>query len=252
MGADAVGDLAGDLAHVRVDRGELDRDLGMLDRRRREQRHHQAELVMLAPEIELGPVLPALPDRPQRADIFAHPRAGRRPLHAVAALDMAFDLGAEAQREASLRQPLQGPGGERGHRRAARKGDRHRGREPDPLGRLRRQRHHDIGVVLGLLGDDPVIAERLGEPRLVADPGEVEPRRRRPQSRIERAERELGLDFHGCLTQIWPRCGRRARAGSAPRRLRGGRGGCGCSTPSRRDAPTGCRARRIPAGRARR
>src|SRR4029077_11013498 len=100
MGADAVGDLAGDLTHERVNRGELDWDFGVFDRRRREERHHQAQLVVFALIIELCPaVLPTLPDRPQRTDIVAHPRPGRRPAHPVAPLDMTLDLAAEPERE---------------------------------------------------------------------------------------------------------------------------------------------------------
>ena len=59
----------------------------------------------------------------------------------------------------------------------------------------------------------------------------------------------------GCrrsVSRTGRRYGRRGRAGSALRRLPGGRGGSGRSRPSRRYAPRECRARRIPAGRARR
>ena len=109
---------------------------------------------------------------------------------------MALDLRAEPQGEPAARQLLQVPGAERGHCRAAREGDRDRGGEPNPAGRLRRQRHDDERVVLGLLGDDPVIADFLGEARIRADPRDVDRRRRRAQPGIERTKRQQRFDFH--------------------------------------------------------
>ena len=196
MGADAVRDLAGDLAHIRVDRGQLDPDVGVLERCRRKQRHHQAQRVVLAVVIELRAVLPAGPDRAQRADIIAQPRPRRRPAHPVAPLDMALDLRTEAQRKAPLRQPRQTPGAQRRDSRAPRKRDRDGGGEAHTAGRLRRQRQHDERILLRLLGQDAVIAELLGKPRIRRDPRDVQRHRGRAHPRIKLPQRQQRLDFH--------------------------------------------------------
>src|SRR6516225_3764692 len=99
MRPQAVGDLASNAAHVWVNRGQVDRDSRMLDRPRVEERHHQTELVVLARKVERRAILPAVPDRANRLDIFAHPWPRRRPGHAVAALDMSLHLRTKPQRE---------------------------------------------------------------------------------------------------------------------------------------------------------
>jgi hypothetical protein len=76
MRAQAVGDLADDLAHYRIDRGELDRDVRMLDGAGIEQRHHEVDVVVRSPHIELGAVLPAIPHGTHSLDVLADPRAG--------------------------------------------------------------------------------------------------------------------------------------------------------------------------------
>src|SRR3984957_14293110 len=129
---------------------------------------------MLTVEIELRAVLPAIPDRPHCANVVPQPGPGRRPLHAEAAIDVPLYLRAEPQGEPAARQLLQAPGAMRGNGRTAREGDRNRGGERSPARRLRRQRHYDVRVFLGLLGDNSVIAKAFGEPRILADPGDIE------------------------------------------------------------------------------
>ena len=57
-------------------------------------------------------------------------------------------------------------------------------------GRLRRQRHDDEGIVLGLLDDHAVVADLLQQPRVAADAGEVERDLGRAQAGIDLAERQ--------------------------------------------------------------
>ena len=166
MGAQAVGDLAHDPAHQRIDRGQLDRNARMLDGAGIEQRHREIDVVVRALHVELGAVLPAVPDGAHRGDIFADPRPGGRPGHAVAALDMRLDLRAEPQREAAARQLLQGPGAHGGDGRAAREGDGDGGGELQLAGRLGGERHDDERIVLGLLDDHAVVADFFEQPRV--------------------------------------------------------------------------------------
>src|SRR3990170_8790610 len=98
----AVADFAGDPADVLVDAGDIDRDLRVLDGPGIEEGGHQVEAVELPPEVELGPVLPAVPDRAERQDHLADPRPRRLPLHGEAPLVVALDLGAEPQDEAAV------------------------------------------------------------------------------------------------------------------------------------------------------
>src|SRR5579864_8757572 len=106
MRPQAVGDLAGNTAHIWVDRGEMNRDPWMLDRTRIEERHHETKLIVLAREVERRAILPAVPDRAERLDIFAHPWPRSRPGHAIAAFDMALHLRAKPQCEAAVREFL--------------------------------------------------------------------------------------------------------------------------------------------------
>jgi hypothetical protein len=108
----------------------------------------------------------------------------------------------QSQNEPAVRQFLEAPGAVRCDRRAARERDRDRGGERYPARRLRRQSHDDIWVFLGLLGNDPVIAEALGETRILADSDDVERRRARAQPRIEVAQRQQRLDFHANRSAI--------------------------------------------------
>ena len=59
----AVGHLAGDAAHVWPDGGDVDRNVGVLDRPWVEQRNHEAEVVVLGFELQRFAELPGLPHR---------------------------------------------------------------------------------------------------------------------------------------------------------------------------------------------
>src|SRR5918996_3027586 len=103
MDVQPLAHLAGHAAHVLVDAGDVHGDFGMLDRPWIEERRHEVEPVELSLEIQLGPVLPAIPDRPQRQHDLAHARRRRLPLHGEPALVVPFDLRAQAQDEAATR-----------------------------------------------------------------------------------------------------------------------------------------------------
>ena len=197
MDTDAVGDFASDAAHDGIHGGHMDRDLGMLDRSRIEQRHHQVDVVVLALHVQRHAVLPAVPDRANGRHILAHPWAGRRPGEAVATLDMRLHLRAEAEREAAMTQLLDRPRAERGHGRAAREGDRDRGAELQRARCLCGQRHQDERIVLGLLDHQAVVADLLEQPGIAADRAEVERHFGRPQPGIDLAERQQRLEMHG-------------------------------------------------------
>jgi hypothetical protein len=196
MRAEAVGDLAGDLAEDRVDRREVDGDLRVLDRARVEERDHQAQPIALAAEVERLARLPGAPDGADRVHGLPHPRRGRRPAEAVATLDVPAHLRAETEREAAGGEALQRPGGERGHGGAARERHRDGRADAEPRRRLRGESGDDVRVLLRLLDDQSVVAERLDEPRVLGDAGEVERRRRRAEPGIDLAEREQRLDDH--------------------------------------------------------
>src|SRR5262249_60565556 len=77
MDVQAIADLAGDPAHQAIHARDVDRDLRMLDRPRVEERGHEIEAIELAGEVELRPVLPAIPDGPQSEDDLPPPLARR-------------------------------------------------------------------------------------------------------------------------------------------------------------------------------
>jgi len=135
--AHPVADLAGDAQHRGTDRSNHDRHRRQPGRLRREIRGHQAEPVVVAAVVQLFTGCPAMPDRPQRADVIAQPGRRRAPGNPEAALVVALDLAAEAQHESAVGVGLQVPGLARHHRRAAREGDGNRRRQLDPLGRER-------------------------------------------------------------------------------------------------------------------
>ena len=234
----ALGHFARHPAHHRIHRRDMDRDVGMLDRPRIEQRHHQVDVVVRPRDLERRVGLPVRPDRPHRLHILAHPRAGRRPRQAVAPLDMRLHLRAQPQGEAAPAELGQGPGAHRRDGRAARKGDRHRRPDLQGLRGLRRQRHQDEGIVLGLLDHEPAVADLLQQPGGGPDRVEIEHDLRRTQAGIDLAERQQRFEPH-----VRPPSsrGRRFRAGACRPARASGRPG----SPPRDARP----ARRIPASR---
>ena len=97
-----------------------------------EQRVHQRELIVGAVEVEVGPVLPAVPHGSHRSDVLLYPGGGRRPFHFLPALDVALHLRSQPEDEPTLGGSVQRP---RGHGRdggTVGKGHRHRRGQFDP------------------------------------------------------------------------------------------------------------------------
>ncbi len=194
---DSVGHLPGDRAQPGVDGGEVNRDVRMLDRPGIEQGNHQVEAVVLALEVQPGPVLPAVPYRADRLGVLAHPGGGRVPGDAVAALDVTADLSAESQGESPARELLQGPGGQRHHRRAAREGNGHRRSQPQVRGGLGGQRQQRERVVLGLLDDQAAVPDLLQQRSVAGDGPDIQGDVGCPQPGVDLAEGEQSLQSHG-------------------------------------------------------
>ena len=102
----SISDLARHSHHVGANRSNVDRYRRMVDRPRVKQRDHQAQVVVLALEVQLGAVLPAVPHCPHRHDVVAHPRRRSVPIHAEAAPYVATYLRAQSEYEPALRQLL--------------------------------------------------------------------------------------------------------------------------------------------------
>ena len=130
----AVAHFAAHLGHLLADRRE--KHLGRTVRVRAgvEKRRHQRVGIELAAELELGAVVPAVPDGAHGQHVLAHAGRGVRPRHRETLLDVGFDLGAKAEQEAALGRELQVVGGEGNRHRAATESDRDPGAEFDRLG----------------------------------------------------------------------------------------------------------------------
>ena len=176
---DAVPEFAGQPRVVRVHRRDQDLDVGMLDRRRGRLGILQQEAVVLALELGLRAILPAVPDRPHAEDVVAQPRARGRPWQRVPPLDVPLDLRAESEREAAPGESLQRPRQLRHHVGRTREGDRDAGAEPRSPCVLRRQRQARERLMRGLVGRQAVVAALLGESRLLGDRVQIMPDRRR-------------------------------------------------------------------------
>ena len=86
---------------------------------------------------------------------------------------MTLDLSAEAQLESAAGEMLQVPGELRCHHRAARKGDRHVGREFDSLGVFGRDDQRQEGVVTRFRCGQTVEAQLLTSASCVGDAADV-------------------------------------------------------------------------------
>src|SRR5215467_5522976 len=109
MHVHAVAELARDAAHVGIDRGDHDGDLRMPDWSRVEEWRHDVEGVELPLEVQLGAVLPAVPDGPDGPHRLRHLGPRRLELHGEATLVVRLDLAAEPQDEAAPRGLLEIP-----------------------------------------------------------------------------------------------------------------------------------------------
>src|SRR5438034_5714750 len=155
----------------------------MLDRPGAEEGSHEGELIELAEEVQLGVVLPAVPDRPQGQDHLAQPLDRRDPLHAEAALVVTFDLGAQTQNEAACGVGLQIPADIGEHHRAAREGDCHAGAKLDALRLARSHDQREERVMAGLGAPQPI------EPYLLGPASGL-------GGSVERGREECGINFH--------------------------------------------------------
>ena len=196
MQPDAVGTLPRHRRHVRTDDGDMNRDVGVVDRTRIEQRHHQVERVVLALELEWRAILPAPPDRPHRTDVVTHPRCRSVPIQAETTLDVGAYLRAQPQHEPTLTELRQRPRRHRSCGRASGKRHRNRCSELDALGCRGTEGHHLEGVVLGLLDEHRIETDVLCDLRQPGEIPDVERGVGFTQPRIELAERKQRFDLH--------------------------------------------------------
>ena len=174
MDVDAVAELAGQTAHVRVDGREIDGNPRVLDRPRVEEGGHQVEAIRGAPEVERRAVLPALPDGPQGEHDLAQSRSRWLPADGETPLVVRLDLGAEAEGEPTPGGLLEVPGRVGQHHGAARERNGDGGAELQALGVHRRHREGQEGVVPRLGGPEAAEAHGLRAARLVGDRAEVD------------------------------------------------------------------------------
>ncbi len=196
MRPDALGNFARHLTHHRVHGGEMNGNVGMLDRTRIEQGHHQIDVVMRSSYVERRAVLPAIPDHADGPHVLAHPRPGGRPGHAETSLDMGLHLRTQTEREAATGQLLQRPRAHRGHGRAARKGDRDRCAELQGPRRLGRQRQQDERIVLGFLDHQSVVADLFQQSCVGRDGMKIERDFGRAQAWVDLAQRQKRFKQH--------------------------------------------------------
>ena len=147
---EAVGHLAGDLGHQLADAGEEHLRVAVRVRARVEERRHQRVGVEVAAEVELGAVVPAVPDGADGQDHLAHAGRRVRPRHREALGDVRLDLRAEAEHEAApgLRLQVVGRVGQR--HRVAGEGDGDARAELERVGVLGGEDEREERVVAGL------------------------------------------------------------------------------------------------------
>jgi hypothetical protein len=104
VGQKAVGHLAGHLGHELAHPGQEDRRRAVGVRSGVEERGHEGVGVEVAPEGQLGAVVPRRPDGPHGLDELAHPGGGVRPRHRVPLGDVGLDLRAQAEHEPAFRE----------------------------------------------------------------------------------------------------------------------------------------------------
>ena len=173
MHVHAVAELSRHPAHVGVHRRDHDGNLRMLDRPGIEEGRHDVEGVELALEVELGAVLPAVPDGADGPHRLGHLGPRRLELDGESPLVVRLDLAAQPEEEAAARGLLQIP---RDHGRdhgAPREHGGDIGAELDPGGDGARHGQGQEGIVLGLRRPQRVIAHGLDLARIVGQRLEV-------------------------------------------------------------------------------
>lgn len=134
--------------------------MGIVDRA--EHVGHQGVAIELTFELQRLAIVPAIPDRVHRLNIFAHPGCRIAPRHAIAPLDMRLDLRSNPQRKSSARYLVEIIGRMRRQHRRPRQRDGNIGHHldlPGPFGHQCRQHER---VMLGFIGKDRV--EAIGFP----------------------------------------------------------------------------------------
>src|SRR5207245_788531 len=138
-------------------------------------RRHQAELVVLALESRLRPMLPDVPDVTDELHHLPETRPRRGPRRGVPPLVVPLHLRAEPESEAAARGGLQVPRDLRVDERTPGEGDGDVRPERDALGRGRGDGDRQVRIVAGLRGPEAVVAELLGmasEPWYLAQVGD--------------------------------------------------------------------------------
>ncbi|MEJ7584616.1 MAG: hypothetical protein WKF43_11150 [Acidimicrobiales bacterium] len=92
MAEEAVGHLSGHLGHLLAHASQEDGRVAVGVRSWVEERGHERVLVEVADEVEIGVVVPAVPDRPDGEDHLPHPGRGVIPCHAESAHNVWLDL----------------------------------------------------------------------------------------------------------------------------------------------------------------
>src|SRR5882724_9700425 len=188
-----VAELPGHPAHVGVHGGDVDGHVRVIDGTRIEERRHDVEGVELPLEVELGTVLPAVPDGADGADGLGHLGAGRFELDGEAPLVVRLDLGAQPEHEPPARSLLEIPGDHGRDHRAAREDRGDIRAELDALGDGGGHGQGQKRVVLGLRGPEAVIAHGLDLAGIVGQ-------------RLEVVAEHADIELHGrspCLIAEW-------------------------------------------------
>ena len=102
----SVADLARHLKHAAIYCRDVYLDVRVLDGAWIEEGRHEVEGIEFALEIQLRPVLPAIPYGPQGQDILPHALGRASPGHVEAPYDMPTNLAAQAQLEPAFGQIL--------------------------------------------------------------------------------------------------------------------------------------------------
>ena len=158
---EAVGGLSRDFGHQRPEAAGEDGRRSEGVRAGVEGRNHQGVAVELAAKIEFGLALPAIEDRLDGEDDFAHARGGLRPGHAEAVHDVGPDLGAEPQEEAAPGDVLGAVGEVREVHGVAGEGDGDGRPQAQVLRVFRSHGQGQKGIVLGLEAEGAVVTDFL-------------------------------------------------------------------------------------------
>ena len=160
---DALAEAAGQVEHLLVDGGHVDRRVGIGERGLGKEGGHQAQGIVFAAVVERRAAgAPAGPHGAHRLNGLTHLAYGLVPAGTKAEHDVRLDLGAEAKNKAALAVALQIPGdvGQDGGR--AREGDGDAGAQAEALGVFGGKGEGQEWVMGGFGGPEPVEAQLFG------------------------------------------------------------------------------------------